>query len=211
MRAALITIFTVLLVDQLVKIYIKTHFALGESVEVFSWFQIHFIENKGMAFGFELGGSGSFWGKLALSTFRLVAIVGIAWYLVKLIKRGASTLLIVSIGLIFAGAFGNIIDSMFYGLVFNESHELQVAQFMPEEGGYAPFLFGNVVDMLHFSFFPPVFNIADSSITIGVIILIIWQKKFFGKKEEVKPAEETITGQNAPDIIEEKPGGDITA
>lgn len=202
MRAALITIFTVLLVDQAVKIYIKTHFALGESVEVFSWFQVHFIENKGMAFGYELGGSGSFWGKLLLSSFRLLAIVAIAWYMIKLIQRQARTLHIVAIALICSGAFGNIIDSMFYGLIFNESHELQVAEFMPKEGGYAPFLFGNVVDMLHFSFFPPVFNIADSAITIGVAMLLIWQRSFFGKSQATKDSEPV---KESADTIPENP------
>lgn len=199
MRAAIVTILTVLLIDQLVKIYIKTHFALGESIDVFSWFQIHFIENKGMAFGYELGGTGSFWGKLALSAFRMLAIVAIAWYLRKLVLRKAKTLHIVAIALICAGAFGNIIDSMFYGLVFNESHELQVSQFLPPEGGYAPFMFGNVVDMLHFSFFPPVFNIADSAITIGVIILVLWQKSFFGKKGGEPPQQvQDLPAENHP-------------
>lgn len=196
MRAALITIFTVLLIDQIVKIYIKTHFALGESYEVFSWFNIHFIENKGMAFGYEIGGTGSNWGKLFLSMFRVAAIIGIAWYLRKLIRQKAKTLLLVAIGLIFAGAFGNIVDSMFYGLIFNESHELQVASFMPTEGGYAPFLFGNVVDMFSFSFFPPIFNIADSSITIGVAMLIIWQKSFFGKKNNNEENTSSVPNQD---------------
>lgn len=205
MRAALITIFTVLLVDQFVKIYIKTHFALGDRVEIFSWFQIHFIENKGMAFGFEMGGPGSFWGKLALSTFRLLAIVAIAWYLRKLIQRKAKTLHLVAIALIFAGAFGNMIDSMFYGLLFSESHELQVAEFLPKEGGYTGFLFGNVVDMIHFSFFPPVFNIADSAITIGVLILIFWQKSLFGKKETAQPTTETPVNVS-PEQVSESPG-----
>lgn len=207
MRPALITIFTVLFVDQLVKIYIKTHFYLGESYEVFSWFHIHFIENKGMAFGYELGGSGNQIGKLALSVFRLLAIIGIAWYLRKLIKEKAKPLLLISIGLIFAGAFGNIIDSMFYGLIYNESHELQVATFMPKEGGYAPFLYGNVVDMLSFSFFPPIFNIADSSISIGVAILVLKQKSFFGHK---KPVDNTAEVKEAVDIpsTESNPAGE---
>lgn len=204
MRAALITIFTVLFIDQFVKIYIKTHFVLGESVEVFSWFHIHFIENKGMAFGYELGGEGSSIGKLFLSIFRLLAIIGIAWYLRKLIREKASTFFLVAIGLIFAGAFGNIIDSMFYGLIFSESYGLQTAEFMPANGGYAPFLFGNVVDMVSFSFFPPIFNIADSSITIGVAILILKQKTFFGKKKQESTTDtETIpVSENNPPINE---------
>ncbi len=203
MKPALITIFTVLFIDQFVKIYIKTHFYLGESYEIFSWFHIHFIENPGMAFGTEIGGSGSSWGKLALSVFRILAIVGIAWYLRKLIKQKAKPLLLVSIGLIFAGAFGNIIDSMFYGLFYNESHELQIATFMPKEGGYAGFLYGNVVDMLSFSFFPPIFNIADSSISIGVGILILRQKSFFGgKKEAAQPIENVNAEHTTADVID---------
>ncbi|HYG50085.1 MAG TPA: lipoprotein signal peptidase [Flavobacteriales bacterium] len=208
MRAALITIFSVLLVDQLVKIYIKTHFYLGESYEVFSWFHIHFIENRGMAFGTELGGSGSTWGKLALSVFRLLAIIGIAWYLRKLIRQKAQTLLIVCIGLIFAGAFGNMIDSMFYGLLFSESYELQIAEFLPKEGGYAPFLFGNVVDMVSFSFFPPIFNIADSSISIGVAILVLKQKSFFGKKKDTPAINENT---NIPPTDASQSTGDIVS
>jgi signal peptidase II len=207
MRPALITIFTVLFIDQFVKIYIKTHFYLGESYEVFSWFHIHFIENKGMAFGYELGGDGSQLGKLALSLFRLVAIVGIAWYLRKLIKQKAKTLLLISIGLIFAGAFGNIIDSMLYGLIYSESHELQIATFMPKEGGYASFLYGNVVDMLSFSFFPPIFNIADSAISIGVAILVLKQKSFFGTKKPVQ-TEEHVDLNTVPEVpvnIDENP------
>lgn len=150
-----------------------------------------------MAFGYELGGSGSNWGKLFLSLFRVAAIIGLAWYLRKLVHQNAPKLLLVAIGLIFSGAFGNIIDSMFYGLIFSESHELQVAAFMPAEGGYAPFLFGNVVDMFSFSFFPPIFNFADSAITIGVALLILKQKSFFGKKEAaVEP--ETNLPSDAP-------------
>jgi signal peptidase II len=207
MRAALITIFSVLFIDQLVKIYIKTHFYLGESYEITSWFHIHFIENPGMAFGTEIGGAGSSWGKLALSIFRLAAIIGIAWYLSKLIRQKAKPMLIICIGLIFAGAFGNMIDSMFYGLFFNESYELQIASFMPKEGGYTSFLFGNVVDMISFSFFPPIFNIADSSISIGVAILVLKQKSFFGKNKEIPPVTEntdippTDASQSAGDIV----------
>lgn len=211
MRAALITIFTVLLVDQLVKIYIKTHFFVGETYPVFSWFEIHFIENRGMAFGTELGGSGSDWGKLALSVFRLMAIIGIAWYLRKLVREKAKTMLIVSIALIFAGAFGNMIDSMFYGLVFSESTPfMDIATFMPKEGGYAPFLFGNVVDMISFSFFPPIFNIADSSISIGVAILILRQRSFFSKK---KQADAPAVNENAdiPVIDSSESAGDTVS
>lgn len=187
LRVALITAFTILLIDQLVKIYVKTHFYLGESVDVLPGLRFHFIENRGMAFGTEIGGSGSYWGKLALSTFRIVAIGALIWYLRKLIKTQAKPLMIAAIAMIFAGALGNIIDSMFYGLIFNESglgHE-NIASFMPAGGGYAPFLFGNVVDMIEFTFFPYVFNIADSAVTVGVAILILWNKSFFDAKKKV--------------------------
>lgn len=175
---------------------------LNQSFNIFGqeWFQIYFTENRGMAFGMEIGGEANYWGKLFLSLFRIVAISVIAWYLVKLIKKNEKPLLIVSISLIFAGAMGNIIDSMFYGLIFNDSYHT-LAQFMPEGGGYAGFLHGHVVDMLYFPlfegtfpewlpfwggqdflFFRPIFNIADSAITLGVIILIFKQKSFFAKK-----------------------------
>lgn len=202
-KVALITAFTILLIDQLVKIYIKTHFYLGESVEAFPGLNIHFIENRGMAFGTELGGSGSFWGKLALSTFRLVAIGALVWYMRKLIREQAKPLMIAAIAMIFAGALGNMLDSMFYGLIFNESGagHMNVASFMPAEGGYAPFLFGNVVDMFEFTFFPYVFNIADSAVTVGVAILILWNKSFFGSKKDSDPAAVNETENVSSDPV----------
>lgn len=201
-RVAIITAFTILLVDQLAKIYIKTHFYLGESVDVFPGFQVHFIENRGMAFGTEIGGSGSFWGKLALSTFRLVAIGALVWYLRKLVKQQAKPLMIAAIALIFAGALGNMLDSMFYGLLFSESGigHMNTAEFLPAGGGYAPFLFGNVVDMIEFTFFPYVFNVADSAVTVGVAILILWNKSFFGHKKQVpqvvQPEAESVSSNS---------------
>ncbi len=171
---------------------------LGEDFFVFgNWFIIHFTENEGMAFGMKFGGE---FGKLLLSLFRILAIAAIGWYLYNLIKKKAKFGLIASISLIFAGAIGNIIDSAFYGLIFGESTYQSVAILFPESGGYGTFLHGKVVDMLYFPlihgnypdwipfwgggnfiFFRPVFNIADSSITIGVFLLIIFQKKFFKK------------------------------
>lgn len=210
---ALAIVFLILLVDQLIKIYIKTHMRLGEEYHVAgNWFIIHFTENPGMAFGLELGGN---WGKIILSVFRLLAVTAIGWYGVTLIKRGASRLMLVCISLIFAGALGNILDSCFYGLMFNESDMFSVAQFMPKDGGYAGFLHGKVVDMFYFpiiqghfpgwfpfwggeefEFFRPVFNMADASISVGVILLIIFQKRLFGKKKEepAAPASETPAG-----------------
>lgn len=176
--------------------------SLGEEIPVFDdWFLLHFTENKGMAFGLELSGK---WGKLILSIFRLIAIGVIGWYLTRIISRKEKTGLILSISLIFAGAIGNMIDSAFYGLIFSESYHTAASVF-PEGGGYASFLHGKVVDMLYFplfsgsypdwfpfiggnsfSFFRPVFNIADSAITVGVFILLIFQKKFFPKEEYQK-------------------------
>ena len=193
---------------------------LNQSFNIFGqeWFQIYFTENRGMAFGMEIGGEANYWGKLFLSLFRIVAISVIAWYLVKLIKKNEKPLLIVSISLIFAGAMGNIIDSMFYGLIFNDSYHT-LAQFMPEGGGYAGFLHGHVVDMLYFPlfegtfpewfpfwggqdflFFRPIFNIADSAITLGVIILLFKQKSFFAKKnpESENKNNESTEENSAP-------------
>lgn len=172
----------------------------GEEVSVLGdWFLIHFTENKGMAFGFEWGGKA---GKLALSIFRIIAIIGIGWYLTHLTKHRAAKGLIISVSLIFAGALGNLIDSAFYGILFNDSTH-QVASFCPPEGGYSSFLHGKVVDMLYFPifkgylphwvpfwgndyfvFFRPVFNIADSAITVGVFIILFFQKRFFNEEQK---------------------------
>ncbi|MCB0400744.1 MAG: lipoprotein signal peptidase [Flavobacteriales bacterium] len=198
--------FLMLFFDQWLKIWVKTHLTLGSGFPVLgNWFQIHFIENKGMAFGMEFGGD---WGKLALSLFRIIAVFGIGYYLFKL-SRGTHRWFRVCMALIFAGAIGNIIDSAFYGLIFNDSFN-QIASFMPDEGGYAPFLHGWVVDMLwfplfegyfpdwfpiwggeHFLFFRPVFNIADASISVGIVSIFLFNKRFFPKKKEV-PAEQAV-------------------
>lgn len=201
MKKSLIIIFLIILVDQVLKFWIKTHMYIGEEYHVLgNWFLIHFTENYGMAFGIQLAGG---FGKLFLSIFRILAVGAIGYYLFTLIAKKANTGLIISISLIFAGAFGNIIDSAFYGLIFSESgyYFNQIATLFPESGGYSSFLHGKVVDMFYFPiikghfpdwspfwanetfiFFRPVFNIADSSITVGVFSLILFQKKLFKKK-----------------------------
>ena len=201
----------VLVADQILKIWIKTHFYIGEERSLIgNWCLLHFIENEGMAFGMSLGGKV---GKLLLTLFRLVASGAIMWFMIHLIKQGSRRLLIYSIALIFVGALGNLVDSCFYGLIFNASY-YNVATLFPPEGGYAPLFFGKVVDMFYFPlidttwpqwmpfvggtpfrFFNAIFNIADASITIGITLLIIDQL-FFTKKETKNGDEEP---QNAQD------------
>jgi signal peptidase II len=198
LKKSILIIALVLIADQVLKLWIKTSMTIGEEINVLgNWFIIHFTENEGMAFGMRFGGDS---GKLILSIFRIIAIIAIGWYLVKITKRKENPGLIISMSLIFAGALGNIIDSAFYGIIFSESKFHEVAMMFPPEGGYSSFLHGKVVDMLYFPvlkgfypswfpfwggqdfiFFRPVFNIADSSITTGVLILIFFQKKFFKK------------------------------
>ncbi len=205
MKKALFISLAVLIADQAVKLWIKSNMYLGQEFAVFgNWFIIHFTENNGMAFGMEFGGD---MGKIALSVFRIIAVSFIGYYLFRTANHGAKTGLIVAGSLIFAGALGNILDSMFYGIIFNDSYH-QIAEFMPEEGGYAPFLFGRVVDMLYFPlisgnfpdwfplwggerfmFFRPVFNIADTAITTGISMIVVFQKRYF--PEEKKADEQT--------------------
>ncbi len=194
-KKSILLIILILIVDQVIKIIIKVHFKLGESVPVFdNWFLIRFIENPGMAFGIDIPGK---FGKPILSIFRIIAVVLIGWYLLILIRKNAPTGFVLCIALIFAGAVGNIIDSMFYGLIFSESTYFEAAKFLPPGGGYATFLHGHVVDMLYFPliecnypdwfpiwggekfiFFRPIFNIADSAISIGVMLILIFQRKY---------------------------------
>jgi signal peptidase II len=198
LKKPLLIIFLVLFIDQFIKIWIKTHMTLGQEYHIFgNWFIIHFTENEGMAFGMQFAGK---YGKLILSVFRIIAIGAIGWYLYTLTKTKAAKLLIISFALIMAGAIGNLLDSAFYGLLFNESSYFQPASFMSADGGYAGFLYGKVVDMFYFPiihghfpgwfpfwggedflFFRPVFNIADSSITIGVTLMFVYQ--FWFRKE----------------------------
>lgn len=200
MKKVFALICSILFIDQVIKIYIKTHYFLGEEVHVLGhWFILHFTENNGMAYGIEFGGN---FGKLFLSVFRIVFVAGIGWYLTKLVKEKEDKTYIISIALIFAGAVGNIIDSVFYGVIFSDSN-YEIARFMPVEGGYSGFLHGKVVDMFYFPvieghfpawfpiwgteefiFFRPVFNFADASITTGVALIIVFQKRFFAAENK---------------------------
>lgn len=200
MKRPLLIILLVLILDQVLKIYIKTHFVLGEEHIIAPWFIIHFTENNGMAFGMQFSGQ---YGKIFLSVFRIAALTGIGYYLWTLIKRKAPVGLISSFALIFAGAMGNILDSTFYGVLFSDSG-YELSRFLPSEGGYASLLHGKVVDMFYFPlleghfpswlpfwgneeflFFRPVFNISDSAITVGVVLILLFQKKFYPKTTEV--------------------------
>ncbi len=192
----LLLILLVLLVDQVSKFWIKMNMTLGQEFKVLGdWFIIHFTENNGMAFGLEFGGD---WGKLALSLFRIVAVIAIAYGIHYMIKHKYHQGFILCVALIFAGAMGNIIDSALYGVIFSESTWFTTAELFPAGGGYSSFLHGKVVDMLYFPlikgtfpvwlpfwggeefmFFRPVFNIADSAITVGVILILLNQKKYF--------------------------------
>ena len=207
MKKAALIVLAILIIDQCLKFWIKTTFSMGESLPMLgNWFYLHFTENEGMAFGMKLGGN---YGKLMLSLFRIFAIAIIVWWLFRVTKKGANNLLIICISLILAGAIGNIIDSAFYGIIFSKSTFGQVATFLPAGGGYGTFLHGFVVDMLYFPiietyypswmplwggeefiFFRPVFNIADSSITTGVLILICFQKKVFEPVLSPNPSED---------------------
>ena len=193
-RLAAILVAAIILIDQAIKIWVKTHMALHESIHVTNWFYIAFIENNGMAYGMQLG------SKLLLSLFRVGAIGLLSYYLWLQVKRNARTSYVLCLSLILAGAIGNLIDCMFYGLVFDASTSYTVAGFLPFGEGYAPFLMGKVVDMFYFPlivttypdwfpfyageefiFFSPVFNFADSSITVGVALLILFFRKEIGE------------------------------
>lgn len=200
MKRPLLLIFLILLADQSLKFWVKTNMYLGQEFAIAgNWFILHFTENNGMAFGMEFAGE---YGKLFLSLFRILAVCVIGWYLFGLVKTKAHPVFITSIAMIMAGAMGNIIDSTFYGMIFSSS-EYQLAQLFPPGGGYSSLLHGRVVDMFYFPiikgvlpawvpfwggdyfvFFRPVFNIADASITMGVALIILFQKPIFKKKEE---------------------------
>lgn len=200
MKKALLIVLLILVLDQTFKIWIKLNMTIGEEIAVFdNWFYLYFTENNGMAFGLQIGGE---WGKLSLSIFRILAIIAIGFYLYLLTTRKKNFGLIFSVSLIFAGAMGNILDSVFYGLIFTQSSYHTLAEFAGSGQGYAGLLHGKVVDMLYFPiinisqtdmpswvpdfvfgsdgrfvFFRPIFNIADSAITVGVFWLILFQRK----------------------------------
>ncbi len=210
-KKSILTILIILTLDQLFKILIKTNMSIGQEYSVIgNWFILHFTENNGMAFGMDLPGEN---GKIFLSLFRILAVTGIAFYMRYLIKQKAHNGLVISVALILAGAAGNIFDSLFYGMIFDDSWG-KIATLFPEGGGYSSFLHGRVVDMLYFPvirgnwpdwfpfwggnslvFFRPVFNLADSSITVGVFIILFFQKRFFAELEnknaDVPVAEES--------------------
>ena len=205
-RLATLIVVAILLIDQAIKIWVKTSMCLHESIQVTDWFYITFIENMGMAFGMQLG------SKILLSLFRVVAIAALAYYIWLEVKRKTRTGYIVCLAMILAGAAGNLIDCLFYGLIFNESSPYYVSYFVPFGTGYAPLLMGKVVDMFyfplietewplwmpfvggeHFVFFSPVFNFADASISVSVVWLILFYREEIGRlsmSEKPSKAEE---------------------
>lgn len=208
---ATIVIALVLIADQVLKIWVKTHMYLGESIRITDWFQIFFIENNGMAFGMEIG------SKLFLTVFRVVAMIAGIWYLTKIVKNRDrfQTGFIVCVALILAGTAGNIIDCVFYGQLFNNPMPPEVAVMMPEGGGYASLLHGKVVDMLYFPlfsftwpqwlpvvggeeflFFQPVFNIADSAITVGIFVMLLFYSKNLAEPINPESEAESAEGSN---------------
>lgn len=217
LRKVIFIIALIIIIDQALKIWVKTSYPFGDTgVSGLSWFELYFIENKGMAWGWEFGGD---WGKMILTLFRLAAVIFGTWYLGRIVKQHYSRGFIICAALIYAGALGNLIDSMFYGLIFEESSYSQVAKIFPGNG-YAGFLHGRVVDMLHFpiirnasypswfpfvgkddkfEFFSPIFNIADASISTGVITLLVFQKRFFKKNT---PKEQHTTVETSTEVTD---------
>jgi signal peptidase II len=220
-RTILIIICLVVLADQALKIYVKTHYHTGEShVVIANWFRLYFIENEGMAYGWKFGGD---WGKMLLTLFRLAAVIFGIFYIRKIIERKYHPGFIVCAALIFSGALGNLIDSMFYGLIFEDSSQFSynVAKIFPAHG-YAGFLHGKVVDMLYFpiirnahfppwipiwggedfEFFRPIFNLADASISTGIITILVFQKRFFKMNTENIHAKSVETNTLVNDEVQ---------
>ncbi len=219
-RTVVFIILLIIFADQALKFYIKLNYFQGEEHKMIgNWFRLHFVENEGMAWGWKFGGE---FGKIALTLFRLVAVIFGVYYINKIIKKKEHKGFIICAALIFAGALGNLIDSLFYGMIFSNSDPniQNVAKFLPEGGGYATFLHGRVVDMLYFpmidgrfpqwfpfwgderfEFFRPVFNIADASISVGVIIILLFQKKFFGEHDKKDNVIETTTSVKDENVV----------
>lgn len=219
---AVLIILGVLVLDQVSKIWVKTHMALYDSIEITKWFKIYFVENNGMAFGIEAI------GKLFLSIFRIVAVVFIGIYLTKIIKKGYKLGFIICISLVLAGAFGNIIDSVIYGEVFSASYPGHVANFVPIGEGYASWLHGKVVDMLYFPiiettlpnwipiwggtevlFFRFIFNLADASISVGVVLLLLFYRKTLSHSLQTDAERQKIREKKEKDRLHEKAIGEM--
>ena len=218
-RQVALIILLVVLADQALKVYIKTHFYLNEYHNVLgNWFRLYFVENEGMAYGWKFGGQA---GKMILTLFRLGAVIFGVWYLGSIIKKKYHNGFIVCVALIFAGALGNLIDSMFYGMIFEDSYPGHLAALFPKHG-YAGFLHGKVVDMLYFpiirdahfpkwvpvwggddfEFFRPIFNLADASISTGVITILVFQKRFFKPPADNKSFDTIETGAVVNDDVQ---------
>ena len=212
---AALLVLAILIIDQVIKIWVKTHMTLHEQIEILSWFKIVFIENNGMAYGMEIG------SKLVLSIFRIIAIAFLGYYIVLQVRKQARWGYLICLSMVIAGATGNIFDSMFYGLIFNSSSEFYQSYFVPFGTGYAPFLMGKVVDMFYFPiitttwptwvpfvggqpyvFFSPVFNFADASISVGVVMLLLFFRKEIS--ELSFNSEKKKTSQEQPSAQEPK-------
>jgi signal peptidase II len=222
-RKSILIILFILLVDQTLKILVKTNMSLYQQIPFLgNWGILHFVENNGMAFGLSLPGS---FGKILLTTFRIGAVVAIGYYLRHLIRLQAHTGLIITLSMVLAGALGNILDSVFYGMIFSSSSPVEAATLFPEGGGYAPLLHGKVVDMFYFPvikgnypdwfrggsnfiFFRPVFNVADSSISVAVAIILFNQRRFFRHVSDQKEGvSDTTSDVSTKDINEDTASG----
>ena len=215
-RLAIILVVAILLIDQAIKIWVKTSMLLHESIHVFDWFYITFIENMGMAFGMQLG------SKLILSLFRVIAISVLGYYIWKQVGKNARTGYIVCLSMVLAGAAGNLIDCLFYGLMFTESSPYYVSYLVPFGTGYAPFLMGKVVDMFYFPlivttwpdwvpfvggqpyvFFSPIFNFADSAISVGVVLLLLFYRREIGELSLKKETNESLNKETEESLNKE--------